>query len=54
MLQWQEMAVSHGCLPHERGTYLGGDVPCSIPFHSLYAYRSALMLMDYPTRGSCP
>ena len=25
------MVVSHGCLPHERGTDLGGDVPCSLP-----------------------
>jgi hypothetical protein len=24
------IAVSHGCLHHERGTYLGGDVPCSL------------------------
>jgi hypothetical protein len=41
VLQWQEMAVSHGCLLDERGTDLGGNVPCSLPadtYRRLYRF----------------
>jgi hypothetical protein len=39
-----KMAVSHSCLYHERGTDLGGNVPCSLPLTYRYRITSCFLV----------